>query len=149
MVMALGSLGKEPPACFVLQRIPMQAPHLELGRDAEDAALDYFLACTPRARLLERNRRFRCGELDLIFEVGEVGAGSSAELVFVEVRARSGGGMAKGFETIGPAKRARLRRAIGVFLSRYPSRSRRTQTMRVDILSWDSGKWTHLKNVWL
>jgi len=126
----------------------MQAAHLELGREAEEAALRYFLRHEPDAKLVERNCRFRLGEIDLIIELpGELhGKMAQSELVFVEVRARSAGGLAKGFETLGPEKRARLKRAIRLFLARYRGQAR---TARVDVLSWDSGEWTWLKNVWL
>jgi putative endonuclease len=115
----------------------MLAPHLEFGLDAENAALDYFIAQTG-GKLLERNYRFGGGEIDLIFEDGQ-------ELVFVEVRARAQDGLLRGYETIGWKKRARLERAIRRYLSVYRGAAKK---LRLDVLSWD-GKWTHLKNVWI
>jgi putative endonuclease len=116
----------------------MLAPHLEFGRAAEDAALQYFIAQTAGAKLIARNYGFRGGEIDLIFESGD-------ELVFIEVRARSGDGLLQGFETILWRKQRRIEKAIRHFMFRYEGRAKR---MRLDVLSWDGKAWTHLKNVW-
>lgn len=115
----------------------MLAPHLEFGRDAEEAALSFFLSQTD-ARLLERNFRCRGGEVDLIFEDGP-------DLVFVEVRARAAKGLLRGYESIDWKKKERLERVMRLYLSRYHGRAR---SLRLDVLSWDNGAWTHLKNAW-
>jgi putative endonuclease len=116
----------------------MLARHLEFGRDAEERALLYFSA-QPGVRLLDRNYRFRGGEIDLIFEDRD-------ELVFIEVRARAAGGLVQGFETLDWKKRHRLERVIRHYLARYRGTAKR---LRLDVLSWDGKAWTHLRNAWL
>jgi putative endonuclease len=117
------------------------AQHLELGKNTEDQALAWFLKRFP-ARLHSRNYRCKVGELDLIFEQpGELGD----ELIFVEVRARKARASVSGVESIGPKKLQRLRKAINHFLVSYRGRAKQ---IRVDVLSWDGGTWTHLPNIW-
>jgi len=60
-------------------------------------------------KVLERNYRCRFGEIDLV-------ASSSAALVFVEVRARTGLDFGHPLEAIGAAKRAQVVRAAKLYL---------------------------------
>ena len=60
-------------------------------------------------RILERRFRTRCGELDIIARDGAV-------LVFVEVRARSGGGFGTPFDSVTWQKRHRLSRMAAAYL---------------------------------
>ncbi len=122
----------------------MKAPHWEFGKEAEEKALAYFLQLRPRANLLGRNFRSKRGELDLIFE--EPGKRGQV-LVFVEVRARAEGGLLAGTETLDWRKRRSLRQVIAYYLARHYRGSARE--IRVDVLSWDARRWTHLENVWL
>ena len=82
--------------------------------------------------------RWKGGEIDLIFEVG-------SELVFVEVRARTGEGFSGAVGSLGPAKLRRISRSVTRFLSRYRGAAR---TVRFDVLAWEANRWIHLKNLW-
>ncbi|KAA9129715.1 YraN family protein [Marinihelvus fidelis] len=62
---------------------------------------------------LERNFHCRLGELDLVMRDGEA-------TVFVEVRYRHGDGHGGGLGSVTRAKRLKIVRAAGIFLSRRP-----------------------------
>jgi putative endonuclease len=64
-------------------------------------------------KLLARNFACRYGEIDLVMRDGDV-------VVFVEVRHRRPGRFGDGIDSIGAAKRAKLVRAAGVYLSAHP-----------------------------
>jgi putative endonuclease len=75
------------------------------------------LACTDLEtrglRLVERNFRMKCGELDLIMR-------HAGRLVFVEVRYRSSERWGGGLASVTPEKQRRLTRAANGFLARHP-----------------------------
>lgn len=81
-------------------------------------------------QLIERNFNCRHGEIDLIMRSGDT-------VVFVEVRYRRGSASAMnygdGIDSVGAAKRAKLVRAAGVFLSTHPRLADRT--CRFDVLA--------------
>jgi putative endonuclease len=79
----------------------------ELGRLGEDEAL-HFLERRGMT-VLERNVRFRCGEIDLVVRDGE-------ELAFVEVRSRSTNPFQRGEESVGPRKLRRMLRAARTYV---------------------------------
>ncbi len=83
-----------------------------LGAAAEDAALAHLRAAG--LRLIERNARFKAGEIDLVMQAGDT-------LVFVEVRLRRHGGFGDGFDSVDPRKRIRLVRAAQCWLLRHPA----------------------------
>ena len=78
-----------------------------LGRRGED------LACAELQKLgyviVDRRFRTRCGELDIVARDGGV-------LVFVEVKARSGGNFGTPFESVTSKKRQRLSRMAVSYL---------------------------------
>jgi putative endonuclease len=78
-----------------------------LGRRGED------LACAELEKrgyvIVDRRFRTRCGELDIVARDGAV-------LVFVEVRARSGGNFGTPFESITWKKRQRLSQMAASYL---------------------------------
>jgi len=80
------------------------------GRAGEDAAEE--LLRQAGWRILERNWRQGRHELDLVCEDGD-------ELVFVEVRARSEGGMVSPAESVTPAKQRSLIRAARTYLNTH------------------------------
>lgn len=84
---------------------PAQGP---LGEIGEAAAADYLERRD--YRILERRARTRCGEIDLVAELG-------ALLVFVEVKTRSGLAFGRPAEAVGRAKRRRLCRAAEAWLA--------------------------------
>lgn len=70
------------------------------GREAEQQAVDYLQA--HGLKLVARNYRAPCGEIDIIMQDG-------AMLVFVEVRYRANESFCRTEETIDPRKQQRLR----------------------------------------
>ena len=74
-----------------------------LGRLAETAVADYLVAAG--YEVLARNLRLGALELDVVARRGPL-------VVVVEVRTRGPGALEGPFESVTPAKRARLRRAV-------------------------------------
>jgi putative endonuclease len=79
-----------------------------LGNRAEDAAASYLQA--QGARILLRNFRCRCGELDIVAQLGE------DELAIVEVRTRSSQAYGGAAASVDAGKRQRLIRAASRLL---------------------------------
>jgi putative endonuclease len=71
-------------------------------------------------RLLDRNARYRVGELDLVMEEAGV-------LVFVEVRQRASASAGGAAESLVPRKRERLRRAAALWLAAHGASERRVR----------------------
>ena len=91
------------------------APHLRLGRAAEEAAAQFLQ--TQGAQVLLRNYRCRCGELDIVARCGE-------ELALVEVRSRSSEAFGGAAASVGAGKRRRLTRAAARLLQERPELAR-------------------------
>jgi len=68
-------------------------------------------------RLIDRNARYRVGELDLVMEEAGV-------LVFVEVRQRTSASAGGAAESLVPRKLARLRRAAALWLAEHGASER-------------------------
>jgi putative endonuclease len=84
------------------------------GRGAEGRAAAHLASLG--YQILERNARTAGGELDIVAREG-------GDLVFIEVRSRADDGCGPAEDTIGPAKRSRIARAAGAYLSeRNPPR---------------------------
>ncbi len=79
-----------------------------LGQTGEDAAVA-FLAARGMV-VVTRNWRCRYGEVDIIARDGDA-------LVFCEVKTRSGTGFGGPLAAITPAKQARLRRLVALYLA--------------------------------
>jgi putative endonuclease len=79
-----------------------------IGLRAENAAAAYLHA--QGARILLRNYRCRCGELDIVARLGE------SELAIVEVRTRSSNAYGGAAESVDAGKRQRLIRAASRLL---------------------------------
>jgi putative endonuclease len=86
------------------------APHLRLGRWAEEQAARYLES--QGLRLVTRNFRCRLGEIDLVMSDG-------AMLVFVEVRFRRSDHYGSGAESVTWAKQRKLLAAARVYLARH------------------------------
>lgn len=80
-----------------------------VGRAGEEAAAAYLAGLG--YRILERNLRFRSGELDLVAEEGGF-------LVFVEVKTRRGTGFGTAAEAVTAEKRRRLVKLASLYLAR-------------------------------
>ena len=79
-----------------------------IGLRAENTAAAYLHA--QGARILLRNYRCRCGELDIVAQLGE------SELAIVEVRTRSSNAYGGAAESVDAGKRQRLIRAASRLL---------------------------------
>lgn len=79
-----------------------------LGLCAENAAAAYLQA--HGARILLRNYRCRCGELDIVAQLGET------EIAIVEVRTRSSNAYGGAAQSVDAGKRQRLIRAAARLL---------------------------------
>lgn len=95
----------------------------EVGRRGEDCAAEYLVQSG--YTLLERNWRCDRGEIDLI-------ATRDGDIVFVEVKTRSGTGYGHPFEAITAAKLARLRRLAGAWCEQSARHARR---IRIDAIA--------------
>lgn len=101
-----------------------------LGRASEEAAARFL-----RRRgfvVLERNVRFRAGEIDIV-------ASRAGVLVFVEVKAKAGGGFGAPEEMVTAAKRRRLTLLARWYLARkgWEDRSARFDVVAV---TWEGGR---------
>lgn len=112
----------------------MKQPPTALGRAAEDRALAYLQQ--QGLQLVERNVRWRHGEIDLVMRDG-------ATLVFVEVRQRASQRFGGAAASIGAAKRARLWRSAQYFLRRYSA----PPPCRFDALCIDGAVLTWLRHL--
>jgi putative endonuclease len=95
----------------------------EVGRRGEDCAAEYLLQAG--YTLVERNWRCDQGEIDLI-------AQRAGDIVFVEVKTRSGVGYGHPFEAITVRKLARLRRLAAVWCRQS---GRRARHIRIDAIA--------------
>jgi putative endonuclease len=112
----------------------MSAARQRLGRRAEDLVA----ARLQRGgwRLVERNARTRTGELDLI-------ALDGATLVFVEVKAGRAGsehGPVSPAHSVGPRKRARIRRLAREWLAAGRGRGLGVRGYRFDVVGVSFGR---------
>jgi putative endonuclease len=84
-----------------------KASHLALGENGEILA-ERFLA-GKGLRIVERRVRYACGEIDLVAKDGD-------EWVFVEVKTRKSVSSGSAAEAFTPAKTARMRRAVEMYV---------------------------------
>lgn len=125
-------------------------PRNEYGLFAEQEAERWWAErlLVTGGRILVRNERYRCGEIDLIAEEGR----GAPVLVFVEIRSRRYPGIPlyRPVETLSFGKRRRIERAANLFLGNYRGRSR---AIRFDLLVREevdgTVNWTHLPGAWL
>jgi len=95
----------------------------DLGRLGEDCAAAFLVGAG--YTVVERNWRCAQGEIDLIVAKG-------GDIVFVEVKTRSGTGYGHPFEAITVAKLARLRRLAGAWCAQFEPRARH---IRIDAIA--------------
>jgi putative endonuclease len=111
-----------------------------LGRRGEQVAAEYFTG----AGLVIVDRNWRCaqGEIDLVVREGE-------ELVFVEVKTRSGLGYGHPLEAITSQKLARLRRLAAAWCEAHPGHVERIRIDAVAVIAPRSGgvQLEHLRRV--
>lgn len=109
------------------------------GAQTERAALDYLHS--QGCQLIERNVRFRVGEIDLVVKQGDC-------LVFVEVRGRVLGAMESAEIALPFSKRLKLLRAVESYLVRLsPGARKEFREVRIDFLSTNGVKWFWYRNI--
>ncbi len=118
-----------------------QAVRRATGEGAENlAAAEYERA---GARVIARNYRVKCGELDLVVEEPR---GAEVTLAFVEVRARTeSASWETPAESLTPAKLRKLKNAAGFFLAAYRGPA---TSVRFDLASFDGSGLRIHKNFW-
>jgi|MEHZ01.4.fsa_nt_MEHZ011272893.1_11 putative endonuclease len=84
----------------------------QIGKHAEDFAQKFL--CDKGLKIIGRNLRYKLGEIDIIAEDGE-------DLVFVEVRFRSGATRGEAAESVSEKKQKRLIRAAQTWLQQHKS----------------------------
>jgi putative endonuclease len=102
----------------------------QVGAWGEQVAVDHLVGLG--LRVVERNWRCRYGELDVI--AADEGTG---EVVFVEVKTRTGDRFGAAVEAVGPDKVRRLRRLAGVWLGQQ---ERRWASVRIDVVAIRVGR---------
>lgn len=98
-----------------------------VGNRAEDAAASYLQA--RGAVVLLRNYRCRCGELDIVAQLGE------GELIIVEVRTRSSQAYGGAAASVDAGKRQRLIRAASRLLQQRQDLARLRARFDVIVVS--------------
>jgi putative endonuclease len=106
------------------------SPTQDLGRSAEQRALDYLVE--QGLEPVARNVGGKLGEIDLILRHGE-------EWVFVEVRSRRDNAYGGAAASIGIGKQARVRRAAQQYLLRMCGQ-RSWPACRFDVVAIDAGR---------
>jgi putative endonuclease len=110
----------------LLRKVKRGAPDLrkvESGREGEDLAS--LLLEENLLRILDRNVRYKDGELDII-------ADDSGTTVFVEVKRRRDAALGAPAEAVTRTKRLRVVRAARRWLAAHPSRAR---SVRFDVVA--------------
>lgn len=124
---ASGSPGSEPLASSPFEENPTRSPRtlqkIESGREGEDLA-SLFLE-ENSLQILDRNVRYRDGELDIV-------ALDGATTVFVEVKRRRDSSLGAPAEAVTRTKRARVVRAARRWLAAHPGRAR---AVRFDVVA--------------
>jgi len=101
----------------------------EIGKIAEDEACRYLQH--RGLKLVARNYRCRCGEIDLIMKEAET-------LVFVEVRYRRSTAFGSGAETVTRAKQGKIAQSAAYFLQE--NRQYAGSAARFDVVSCSPGQ---------
>lgn len=110
-----------------------RTPKQRAGAAAEDAACAHLAA--HGCRIVARNVRYRVGELDIV-------AFDDDELVFVEVRLRTGNAFGGAAASVDAFKQRRLVRAAQQFLAAHygaDARGARVPPCRFDVITADAG----------
>ncbi|HCT14565.1 YraN family protein [Corynebacterium nuruki] len=117
----------------------------QVGAAGEDTAAGYL---TDRGyTLLDRNFFTRRGEIDIVARPPGDPADPTVgdEIVFVEVKWRTGGRYGTGAEAVTAAKLAAMRYASREWLRRHPDH--RAEFIRFDVLDITAGEITHYEGI--
>ena len=102
------------------------------GNWGEDKAAEYLT--TTGYKILERNLKLFCGEIDILAEDNGI-------LVIVEVKTVRGGGWGKASDLVRFKKQKKLRLLALAVAKEYPNRD-----IRIDVIGIDEEKIEHIKN---
>lgn len=122
------SLQAYPYPTGVYPPSPM-AKHLETGANGEALAANYLVQ--QGVEILQRNYRYKHWEIDLV-------ARHAGELVFVEVKTRQQGSLARPEEQLPPQKRATLVQCAQAYLMEHPAAE--TLPARFDLVAVEVAK---------
>ncbi len=103
-----------------------------LGNTGEDRAAEYLSRLG--YDILERNKRYPLGEIDIVARDGEV-------LVLVEVKAGRTGKFGYAIERVGYQKQRKLRQLAARFSQDYPAAQ-----LRIDLVNVDGDDVLHIPN---
>ena len=110
----------------------MTRARIELGKAAEQAAECYL--SRKGFRILERGWRTRFGEVDIVALDGDT-------LVFVEVKARRGGGFGPAESAVDARKQLRIAKTALAYLQRRPHDG----PVRFDVVALQEGAVRHIQ----
>lgn len=115
----------------------MCAKHNQTGREGEDLAAGFLKK--KGYKILERNFRCACGEIDCI-------AQGKKQIVFVEVKTRRTKEFGSGLEAVESRKQKKL-----ILAGQYYMQSRKEKDLRFDVLSIfippeGNPEYTHIEN---
>jgi putative endonuclease len=99
------------------------ATNQDIGTRGEDLAVEFLEAIG--LQVLDRNWRCRHGELDVV-------AADGSDIVFVEVKTRTGNGYGRPEEAVTARKQQRLRQLAGLWLS---EQTRPWRRVRFDVVA--------------
>ena len=117
----------------------MALKRLQFGREGESAAIAFLKE--NGYRILEKNFRFKLGEIDVIAEQAGV-------IVFIEVKARSDHEFGRPFDALTPTKQKKIIQTTQNFLvqKRIPDKSMRFDVVALTLDPADSWKIELLEN---
>jgi putative endonuclease len=119
----MGVVRKRRPKRDLLGKVKRDPRKVESGREGE--ALAAYLLEENLLRILDRNVRYRDGELDIV-------ALDGGTTVFVEVKRRRDSSLGSPAEAVTRTKRLRVVRAARRWLAAHPSRAR---SVRFDVVA--------------
>lgn len=115
--------------------------HLRLGKMGEDLASEYLI--NNAYEIIDRNVRYRWGEIDIIAKDSE-----NYDLVFVEVRTRTIGKIMPPDKTVGPEKLKKLIRSCRTWVeNKEYSAFWRIDLLAITVKEDNSYDTEHIKNI--
>lgn len=95
----------------------------QLGNDGEELACNYL--CKQNYKIIDRNVRFKYGEIDIIAQKGD-------DIVLVEVKTKQNLSQGKPEEMVNIFKQNKLRLLARALLQKYPENN-----IRIDVIAID------------
>ena len=92
-------------------------------------------------KILERNRKYPCGELDIIAREKKGWIGNDLTTVFIEVKIRSNPSHGQALETVTFSKQEKLRKAASLWLQEHDPKMQ--YPCRFDVIAFESADATY------